>query len=66
MKNILVVFNDKEKAEKLKDMGFAYIIDRSSNEPNYVFAFNENVAKILTTNFDNHDYHFSNRLNFTL
>lgn len=66
MKNILVVFNDKEKAEKLKDMGFAYIIDRSSNKPNYVFTFNENVAKILITNFDNHDYHFSNRLNFTL
>lgn len=66
MKNMLVIFHNKENAEKLKNMGFSYIIDYADNKPNYVFILNENVYKILNTNFDNHDYHFSNRLNFSM
>ena len=65
MNNMLVIFHNKDKAEKLKAMGYAYMVDNSSNVPQYAFLFSEDVAKKLISNFDNQDYYFSNRLNFT-
>lgn len=63
--NTLLKFRSKEKAERLADMGFKYMIDNSSGKPEYVFALNDNIVKKLVGNFDASDYYFTNKLCFS-
>lgn len=62
--NILLKFRSKEKAERLAEMGFTYMIDNSGDKPEYAFALTNDIANKLVGNFDNKDYYFTNRLCF--
>jgi hypothetical protein len=65
-KNTIIKFTDKELADKLKEIsGESYMIESGGcGVEMYSFIYTEQLAQFLVTNFDNHDYYFSNKLLF--
>lgn len=52
-----IVFIDKDKADKLKALGFNYTINKSTNGQNmYSFVDNIELRKVLGTQFSANDF----------
>lgn len=59
-----IVFIDKNKADKLKALGFNYIINKSTNgQDMYSFVDNIELRKVLGTQFSANDFVTTNTVN---
>lgn len=59
-----IVFIDKDKADKLKALGFNYIINKSTNgQDMYSFVDNIELRKVLGTQFSANDFVITNTVN---
>lgn len=59
-----IVFIDKNKADKLKALGFNYTISKSTNgQDMYSFVDNIELRKVLGTQFSANDFITTNTVN---
>ena len=60
-----IIFLDKNKADKLKSKGFAYIENTSSDGRRlYKFIDTLEIRKVLLSEFDKNDFIISRTVNF--
>ena len=59
-----IVFIDKDKADKLKALGFNYTINKSTDgQDMYSFVDNVELRKVLGTQFSENDFVTTNTVN---
>lgn len=64
MKQMLIKTANKNTAESLSKMGFGYFTERISETEYYVFAYSRELAELISINFSNTDFLFSNKVCF--
>ena len=64
MANMLIKTKDKDVAFALSKIGFGHSKEYISGEEYYVFQYSNDLAKLISTNFSNTDFLFSNRICF--
>ena len=64
MKQMLIKTANKNTAESLLKMGFGYFTERISETEYYVFAYSRELAELISINFSNTDFLFSNKVCF--
>lgn len=61
--NLIKVF-DPDKARKLSDLGFKYVVDRINNQNVYAFFESNELLNYINSNFEQQDYFKNNTLHF--
>ena len=64
MENKLIKVLNPDKAEKLKQLGFNYILDSINGQSIYAFCITEELLHHLQANFDANDFFLDNTLRF--
>lgn len=61
--NLIKIVNP-EVADKLAASGFSYITEQIGNQKMFVFTQNEQLMKLLYSDFKKNDFFFENKLRF--
>jgi|GEM_PF-2975104 len=62
-KNLIKIF-DQDKANKLKSMGFEYMLENIGTNTLYVFCVSKELLSYLQSNFEGKDFLLENTLRF--
>lgn len=64
MENKLIKIFNPCKAEKLRELGFEYMLENIGDLKAYVFCVSEELLNYLQCNFDQNDFLLENTLRF--